>query len=187
MAADKLQQENPPIDEYTGEPEPLAEDADKVIEVIPVDTGNRKGEDYLLEEETSMDNIAANENADAVAQATASYTEDEDVKSDFEERQELAYGGREELEEELAEHHATSPELSGGDLDADWEDANTTGEETVGGTTPTPDQDNVDELGEALGLTYKNDEPLDSAKKLHRRDEKRWELDPKSADEEDVN
>ena len=185
MKTNQLRQEDPPIDEYTGEPERLAEDAGKVVEIVPVDSGKREGEDYLLEEETSMDHMAADEDADVVAQESATYTDDEDIKADFEARQELAYGGREELETALAEHHATSPELSGGDLDADWEDANTTGEETVGGTTPTPDQDNVDELGEALGLTYKNAEPLNSAKKLRHRDEQRWELNPKSAEAED--
>lgn len=185
MVTDKFHSEDPPIDEYTGEPERLAKDADKIVEMVPVDSGNREGDDYLLEEETSMDHIAADEDADAVAQESATFINDEDIKADFEARQELAYGGRAALKEALAEHHATSPELSGGDLDADWEDANTTGEETVGGTTPTPDQDNVDELGEALGLTYKNAEPLNSAKKMQHRDEKRWELNPKSTEEEE--
>src|SRR5215210_3054393 len=43
--------------------------------------------------------------------------------------------------------------LSGGDLDAAWDQA-AAGDETVGGSNPTPDQDVVEEIGEALGVTY---------------------------------
>ena len=48
---------------------------------------------------------------------------------------------------------AHSPTLSAGDLDAKW-DVGDSGEETVGGSAPTPDQDNVDEIGEAVGLEF---------------------------------
>src|SRR5204862_352969 len=51
-----------------------------------------------------------------------------------------------QAEEELAEHTATSPRLSGGDIDADWQRADSVGEEAVGGSVATPDQDDVDEL-----------------------------------------
>ena len=80
------------------------------------------------------------------------------------------------------------PTLSGGDVDAAWEDSIVAGEESVGGSVSTPDQDIVDDIGEAAGLTYRDDEPLDSDKKVLDRDRNRWELDPASADEdEDVN
>jgi hypothetical protein len=90
----------------------------------------------------------------------------------------------EELRSKLDEHTARSPELSGGDIDAAWDYANVSGEETVGGSVPTPDQDNVDELGAGAGLTYNDDEPLDSDRKILRRDRERWELNPASADDE---
>jgi hypothetical protein len=169
------------IDPYTGEEVPVAEDADKFVEVVARETNDRKGQNYLLEEETSMDAVAADENADDVARLSASFTEDEEIEADFEERQQLAVGGRKVLEEELEEHHSQSPRLSGGDLDADWQSANQAGEETVGGSASTPDQDRVDELGEAVGLTYHDDEPLQGEEKLRRRDRKRWELNPASA------
>jgi hypothetical protein len=57
------------------------------------------------------------------------------------------------------------------------------GEETFTGHAPTPDQDVVDELGAAAGLTYEDDEPLNYAK-VAARDRHRWELDPRSAVEE---
>ena len=132
-----------------------------------------------------MDTYAADADADAVAEQSAHYTDDEDIKADFQARQELAVGGRDELLEDLEEHHSLSPEISGGDLDASWQTANAAGEETVGGSTPTPDQDVVDELGAAAGLTYEDDEPLDSDAKILDRDRNRWELNPASVEDEE--
>jgi hypothetical protein len=182
---DKKEKKDKTIDPYTGEEVPVAEDADKFVEVVPRETDERKGQKYLLEEETSMDALAADENADEVANLSASYTEDEEIEADFAERQQLAVGGRKVLEEELDEHHSESPKLSGGDLDANWQSANEAGEETVGGTAPTPDQDVVDELGEAVGLTYADDEPIQGEEKLGERDRNRWELNPESASEDE--
>lgn len=173
------------IDPYTGELKPVAEDADQFIEVVPEETDNRNGKNYLLNEESSMDTYAADADADAVAEQSAHYTEDEDIKEDFDERQNLAVGGRNELLEELDEHHSLSPEISGGDLDASWQTANVAGEEAVGGSAPTPDQDVVDNLGAAAGLTYEDEEPLNSDKKLLDRDRNRWELNPASTDDQE--
>lgn len=174
------------VDSYTGELKPVAEDADQFIEVMPEETDDRKGSNYLLNEETSMDSYAANADADAVAEQSAHYTEDEDIEADFAERQRLAVGGRDGLLEELDEHNSLSPVLTGGDLDASWQTANQAGEETVGGSSPTPDQDVVDELGQAAGLNYRDNEPLDYDAKVLDRDRNRWELNPASAlDEEE--
>ncbi|MCZ7666723.1 MAG: DUF6335 family protein [Chloroflexi bacterium] len=105
------------------------------------------------------------------------YTDDPDIQESFAERQDMN-AGQEELQARLEEHHATSPTLSGGDIDAAWEDADV-GEESVGGMNPTPDQDMVEEIGEAFGITYAEDEPLRTGEKLAERDEHRWELDPR--------
>ncbi|MFZ6030164.1 MAG: DUF6335 family protein [Chloroflexota bacterium] len=184
MRKKKPEKKPDPVDPYTGEREPVSPDAGKAIEVMPVDTGDREGKDYLLDEETSMDAVAADEHADATAETLNAYTENEDVQADFAERQQLARGGRKALAEQLENHHALSPDISGGDIDAAWEAANAAGEEAVGGTVPTPDQDIVEELGEAVGLTYEDDEPLNSVEKIDRRDRDRWELDPDSVDDE---
>ena len=174
------------VDPYTGELKPVAEDADQFIEILPEETDDRDGRNYLLNEETSMDSYAADADADAVAEQSAHYTEDEDIEADFAERQRLAVGGRDVLREELDEHNSLSPEITGGDIDASWQTANQAGEETVGGSAPTPDQDVVDELGQAAGLIYRDTEPLDYDAKVLARDRKRWELNPASAlDEED--
>jgi len=90
-------------------------------------------------------------------------------------------GGR-QMQEELREHTDTSPVLAGGDIDAAWQD-DAVGDELVGGENPTPDQDMVDELGKAVGVTFQDNEPLDLIEKVEKRDRNRWELDPASAEQ----
>lgn len=172
-----------PIDPYTGEVEPAAEDAYKITEVIPTDPDNRAGENYLMDEEDSLDKFILDADADEISEQINHFTEDEDIRDDFAERQGLANGGRQKLEEKLNEHNALDPSLSGGDVDAAWEDSIQVGEESVGGSVSTPDQDVVDELGEAAGITYRDDEALNSEKKIIDRDRNRWELNPASADD----
>jgi hypothetical protein len=174
-----------PIDPYTGRVEPPAEGAYKVKKVEATDPGNRQGENFLIHEEDSLDKLALDANADEISDQMKSFTDDEEIKEIFEERQRLASGGRQKLEEKLNEHHSLDPNLSGGDVDAAWEDSTVAGEESVGGSVPTPDQDNVDELGKAAGITYQDDEPLNSDKKILDRDRHRWELDPKSVDDDE--
>src|SRR6476620_6076214 len=72
--------------------------------------------------------------------------------------------------------------LTGGDIDAAWDQA-AAGEETVGGSSPTPDQDLVDEIGRAVGLNYEDAEPLHTTEKIERRDQERWELHPASSED----
>lgn len=175
-----------PIDPYTGEVEPAAEDAYKVVEIVPTDPDNRTGENFLMEEEDSLDKFVLDANADEVVEQLNHFTEDEEIREDFAQRQNLASGGRQKIEEKLNEHHSLNPSLSGGDVDAAWDDSAASGEESVGGSAPTPDQDNVDELGEAAGIKYDDDEPLDSDKKILDRDRHRWELDPASAEDEET-
>lgn len=173
-----------PVDPYTGEVEPPAEDAYKVVEVIPTDPDNREGENFLMDEEDSLDKFILDANADEIVEQINHYTDDEEIREDFAERQGLANGGRQKLEEKLNEYNSSmNPSLSGGDIDAAWDDSIVAGEESVGGSAPTPDQDNVDELGEAAGLTYRDEEALNSDRKILDRDRHRWELDPKSADD----
>ena len=105
----------------------------------------------------------------------------EEVRSEFAEAAQLGSAGREQLIEKLREHHSTSPSLSGGDIDAAWEDA-AVGEESVGGENPTPDQDIVEELGIAVGIVYEDGEFLHTTEKIEARDEHRWELDPASSE-----
>jgi uncharacterized protein DUF6335 len=91
--------------------------------------------------------------------------------------------GRQELKEALEEHTQTSPVLTGGDVDADWEDAYAVGDEAPGGDNPTPDQDRVDDIGKALGVEYQDNEELRASDKITDRDKHRWELDPASSED----
>ena len=91
--------------------------------------------------------------------------------------------GRAEMREARRAHTETSPVLTGGDVDADWEDAYAVGDEAPGGDNPTPDQDRVDDIGKALGIEYQDNEELRPADKVGDRDKKRWELDPASSED----
>ena len=91
--------------------------------------------------------------------------------------------GRRELVEKFHQHTETSPAITGGDIDADWESASTVGDEAPGGDNMTPDQDIVDDIGKALGVQYEDNEELKGEKKISDRDKKRWELDPASSDD----
>jgi len=94
-----------------------------------------------------------------------------------------ARSGRRGLSDKFHEHTETSPAITGGDIDADWESAYSVGDEAPGGDNPTPDQDIVDDIGKALGVQYEDNEELKSEKKISDRDKKRWELDPASAED----
>ena len=94
-----------------------------------------------------------------------------------------ARSGRAELEVRCHEHQGMSPEITGGDVDVDLEDAYFTGDEAPGGENPTPDQDAVDDIGKALGLEYEPNEELKSSDKVVKRDKHRWELDPASSED----
>ena len=82
-----------------------------------------------------------------------------------------------ELLERLDANNASSPEDSGGDIDADWEEVNTSGSEAVIGHNPTPDQSDVERNAHAMGIDFQDNEPLDFTRKLEKRDEDRFELD----------
>ena len=94
-----------------------------------------------------------------------------------------ARSGRQHLEDTKADHPETSPVMTSGDVDADWEDAYSVGDEAPGGDNPTPDQDRVDDIGKALGVTYDDNEELKASDKIADRDKHRWELDPASSED----
>jgi len=91
--------------------------------------------------------------------------------------------GRDEMAEERADHANMTPSITGGDVDANVEDAYFTGEEAPGGDNSTPDQDIVDDIGRALGVEYQDNEELRASDKVAARDKHRWELDPASSED----
>jgi hypothetical protein len=91
--------------------------------------------------------------------------------------------GRAEMAEALEDHRTMTPAITGGDVDADVENAYFSGDEAPGGDNPTPDQDIVDDIGKSLGVEYQDNEELRASDKVVERDRHRWELDPASAED----
>ena len=115
-------------------------------------------------------------------------TEDDTLRTppsslDMDRHGSAARTGRKGLEANLRRHNDISPALTGGDVDADWENAYFSGDEAPGGDNPTPDTDVVDDIGRALGVEYQDNEELGTTEKVSKRDKHRWELDPASAED----
>jgi hypothetical protein len=103
-----------------------------------------------------------------------------DAEEDDEEALRGTRASAPDLDEDLVRppDRASTPKLTGGDVDADWLRAAASGEEGVGGSDPTPDQDVVDELGEALGVPRGPGEEFHSAAEiLEKRDARRGHLE----------
>ena len=75
---------------------------------------------------------------------------------------------------------ASGEPTTAGDPDAMTEQAKVVGEEAIGGTTPTPDQSNVDDNAAAVGINTQAEHPVRVSREMHRRDEQRYERDPDS-------
>ncbi len=94
-----------------------------------------------------------------------------------------ASSGADEMRVKLAHHTSAGPVLTAGDVDANWEAAETAGEGAPGGENPTPDQNEVEGIGKALGVQYDDDEELRGGDEIADRDHDRWELDPASSED----
>ena len=176
-------------DEETLTDELLEKRAYRTVEESPmdtvlIDTDDDTIEPNPLDPETVEDSLEIGTYDEAVMDEISEYTDDESVLEDFAERQQST-AGEDELLQRLTDHNSRTPEVTGDDIDASWETADQSGEEAVGGTVAVPDQDVVEELGEAVGLEYEDDEELDTADKLRDRDINRWELNPESAEEQE--
>ena len=87
----------------------------------------------------------------------------------------LMRSDQERAQDDAEERRDTSPRLTAGDVDADWQRAHMDGEEAPGGTVETPDQDRVDEIGDALGVPRgETEEVRASSEILDERDKDRW-------------
>ncbi len=114
--------------------------------------------------------------------------EEEDVPTppstlDLDRKASAARSGRAELLQRRREHTAADAAITAGDVDANWEEAYFVGDEAATGDNPTPDQSDVEAVGRAVGVDYEDTEELKSTPKIDKRDKKRWELDPASAED----
>jgi Family of unknown function (DUF6335) len=83
-----------------------------------------------------------------------------------------------DLLRERSEYTSVSPADTGGDVDADWQRAESSGEEAVGGSVATPDQSVVDELARPLGVERPANAPVITSEEiLSSRDRRRWRIE----------
>ena len=80
---------------------------------------------------------------------------------------------------DLIEHHETGPRATAGDLDADWQRAESSGEEAVGGSVSTPDQDRGrrDRPRAGRGAAVGRPRSAPTGEMLEERDRRYWELE----------
>ncbi|MGB3691980.1 MAG: DUF6335 family protein [Spirulinaceae cyanobacterium] len=88
-----------------------------------------------------------------------------------------------EVLEEIEENPTIGKSTTGGDLDTNQYQASVVGEEAIGGTTPTPAQNNIDEMAVSAGVEMSDVEAVQMKSKLEQRDEERWELNRNSAEQ----
>jgi hypothetical protein len=69
------------------------------------------------------------------------------------------------------------------DLDLSEVPVDMVGDQAVGGTAPTANQDLVDELGAAAGIEMNDRAFLRTTEMLEDRDNRRWELEPESSED----
>src|SRR5712691_4952779 len=114
------------------------------------------------------------------------YVPDPEIEEFMEEEISRAPKDPELLAHRLRNNTAASPRDAGGDLDANWEDVNDSGSETVAGDNPTPDQSMVEENANAVGVNFEDNEELEFLDKIERRDRDRYELNENSKADEDT-
>jgi hypothetical protein len=91
--------------------------------------------------------------------------------------------GSAKLAHRLQNDSLADPTISGGEVDAKWEDAQFSGDESAVSSMSIPGTGQVDDVGRAMGVTYSDNEELKFGDKERSRDLKRWELDPASSDD----
>ena len=91
--------------------------------------------------------------------------------------------GSAKLRHQMRDNPGADPAVTGGDPDTRWEAAEFSGDESAVSSMPSPEHNEVDDLGRSMGVTYADDEELRVGEKERSRDQHRWELDPASSDD----
>ncbi len=114
------------------------------------------------------------------------YVPDPEIEAVMEEEILRAPKDSEHLAQRLRNNTASSPKDAGGDIDANWEDVNDSGSETLSGDNPTPDQSNVEENALAMGVSFEDNEELEFEEQIEKRDRDRFELEEESKTDHDT-
>ena len=91
--------------------------------------------------------------------------------------------GSRKLAERLRNDPLADLQVTGGDVDAQFESAQFSGDESAISSMPTPENNQVDDIGNSIGINYADDEELKAGDKERQRDQHRWELDPASSED----
>lgn len=91
--------------------------------------------------------------------------------------------GSAKLADRLQNDGLADPVITAGDLDANWESAQFSGDESAVSSMSVPGTSDVDAVGAAMGISYAPDEELKIGEKERDRDKHRWELDPASSED----
>lgn len=124
--------------------------------------GDIFGEDIVPSEEMPEENPIINEGIVGA------------VRPDQDQSSEAISGSHKTIDRQKKINNAT-PELTSDDLDAAWDDEQSTGEEHSLGSTPTPDQDQTDAISKPWGTTYQSHEELDVLEKGRKLENDRYE------------
>lgn len=117
--------------------------------------------------------------SDAPPEVYENFVPDEGIQEFMDEEIQHVPQAPSELRERL-DNNRTTPETSGGDIDADWEEAQDDGAESFAGHNPTPDQSDVEANAAAMGFNFQDNQEIDLLDKMQRRDRDRFELDEDS-------
>ena len=91
--------------------------------------------------------------------------------------------GSRKLAERLRDDPLADLTVTGGDVDAQFEGAQFSGDESAVSSMSTPENNQVDEIGASMGINYAEGEELKAGEKERERDQHRWELDPASSED----
>lgn len=113
---------------------------------------------------------------------------DEEVSDEFEDSSKQGINVRKNYPRHIEEDTTSKflPDakiVAGQDPDSDLIEASMSGDSSVIGGNPTPDQADVDIIGRAVGLEYNDNEELNTLDKVESRDVWRWELEPESSED----
>ncbi len=84
---------------------------------------------------------------------------------------------------QLKDRSAEGTAPTGGDINTDQYQSQVSGEEAVGGTASTPDQNVVEDLAISEGIETPDEHPLRTLRMMQARDAHRWELEPESSED----
>ena len=73
--------------------------------------------------------------------------------------------GSHKLAERLRNDPLADPTVTGGDLDAQWESAQFSGDESAISSMTTPEQNDTGDIGKSIGINYADDEELKAGEK----------------------